>query len=98
MFLVTTIFTSITVRGKPKEALEEVGITLLGLDKPSVTLSNGMTMLGLPYVINLPFWAFNRTEEEIAAKLEIAGYHDIVAAHSPQKESWMAPLWDQRIA
>lgn len=68
-----------------KEALEEVGITLLGLDRPSVTLPNGMTMLGLPYVINLPFWAFNKTEEEIATKLELAGYHDIVAAHSPPK-------------
>jgi hypothetical protein len=73
----------------PGPALQDMrrsGVTILGIEmgvKPYFELPNGMTVLGLPWVTNLPRWAWNRTEEEIEGILAYHGRHKIVASHSP---------------
>lgn len=44
-----------------------------------------MTVLGLPFVTNLPNWAFSRDEEWIDEYLEQVGRADIVISHSPPR-------------
>lgn len=47
------------------------------------TLPNGWRVGGLPYVTNLPRWAYNRTNQGITDYLEDIGYCDLIVAHSP---------------
>lgn len=77
----------------PGPALQEmrrIGVTVVGLpgnpNYTSVTLPNGMKMLGLPYVLNLPRWANNIEEDDLVLHLEEMkkrGPYDIVVSHSP---------------
>ena len=66
-------------------ALLEAGITVVGhpLTSPYITLENGMTLRGLPYVINLRRWAFFREEDWIEEHLKREGRYDIVVSHGP---------------
>ena len=54
----------------------------LGFDK-SGCLPDGHTIMGIPFVKDLPGWAFNRTEEQIERYCNLVGKADIVVAHSP---------------
>lgn len=72
--------------GPALQDLRRIGVTVLGIErgvKPYAELPNGMTVLGLPWVKNLPRWAWNKTEEEVAEILAYHGRHRIVASHSP---------------
>lgn len=46
-------------------------------------LSNGATVGVVPYVTDLPGWAFNQTEEFIDEYMEGLGRCDIIVSHSP---------------
>jgi len=50
-------------------------------------LPNGMTVLGLPFVTDLPGWGFNRTEQDLDRMLDFMlediKHVDIVVTHSP---------------
>lgn len=68
-----------------RDSLLALGIDLVLPDKPVRILSNGLMMLTIPFVVNLPAWSYNRTESQIQEYLE---YHapkqpDIVVSHSP---------------
>lgn len=69
--------------------MRRIGVTVVGLPGntrfASHKLPNGMSLLGLPGVVNLPNWAFNRDEEELEAYLKTVGYHDIIVSHSPPR-------------
>jgi len=74
----------------PDETVKQMkdrGITILGslpIDNPHIyTLENGLKVLGLPFVTNLPYWAFNRTEQQIEDYLKDIEPVDIVVSHSP---------------
>lgn len=73
--------------GPALQEMRKAGIEVLG--EPSkhsvIKLENGMTVLGLPYVTNLPQWAFNRGEEWISDYLDQIGRVDIVVSHSPPR-------------
>lgn len=66
----------------------------------------GVTFLGLPYVLNLPRWGFNRREEVLENIVAELGPADVVISHSPPKyvrdgkevgESWGAKAWHSYI-
>lgn len=65
--------------------MRQAGTRILGTHPNAFkhTLPNGMTVGAVPYVTNLPGWAFNRTEEEIDAYMDSLGRVDIVVSHSP---------------
>jgi predicted phosphohydrolase len=65
--------------------LRSIGVKVVGPPASNniVSLPNGMTLLGVPFVTNLSNWAFNETEERIREYMEAAGSVDIVASHSP---------------
>lgn len=73
--------------GPALQQLREIGVWVIGLPGnehyASYTLPNGMTVLGLPYVTNLPRWAFNSTENAIWEFLRRKRYHDIIVSHAP---------------
>lgn len=73
--------------GPALQQLRSAGVKVIGLpDNPnyeSLKLPNGMSLLGLPFVTNLPRWAFNSTEEAIWAYLRSKGRHDIIVSHAP---------------
>lgn len=75
----------------PGPALQELraaGVTVVGLPGnthyDTVELPNGMRMLGLPYVQNLPRWAFNSdSDETLFEYLTQFKNNDIIVSHSP---------------
>lgn len=76
--------------GPALQEMRKIGVTVVGLpgndNYTSVTLPNGMKMLGLPYVLNLPRWANNIDEDELVLHLEEMkkrGPYDIIVSHSP---------------
>jgi Icc-related predicted phosphoesterase len=42
-----------------------------------------MRVLGLPYVTDLPRWAFNTTEDALFKYIRSCGSHDIIVSHMP---------------
>jgi Icc-related predicted phosphoesterase len=80
-------FHLVNYSGPALQDLRRVGVWCIGLpgntNYDSVTLENGMTMLGLPYVKNLPRWCFNVDEDYMKQYLENKPKCDIVVSHSP---------------
>jgi len=87
--------------GPALQQLRSVGVTVVGLPGndhyASVTLPNGMTLLGIPYVTNLPRWAFNGAEEQIWRYLTKMRYHDIIVSHAPPRNVLDAPVVDKHV-
>jgi Icc-related predicted phosphoesterase len=81
--------------GPALQQLRSVGVVVVGLPGnthyASVRLENGMTLLGSPYVTNLPRWAFNATEEQVWSFLKRMGRHDIVVSHAPVRHILDSP-------
>lgn len=75
--------------GPALQQLRKAGVTVIGLpgndNYASFTLPNGMTVLGVPYVTNLPRWAFNGSEDQIWRYLTKMKYHDIIVSHAPPR-------------
>lgn len=75
--------------GPALQELRAIGVWVVGLpgniNFSSYKLPNGMSLLGLPYIINLPRWAFNVEEEVIENHLKHVGRHDIIVSHMPPK-------------
>ena len=73
--------------GPALQQLRKAGVMVVGLpgneDYESLKLPNEMTLLGVPYVTNLPRWSFNSTEERIWDFMRRKGYHDIIVSHAP---------------
>lgn len=77
--------------GPALQDLRRVGVTVLGLpgnlDYDTYKLPNGMKILGLPYVKNLPRWAFSTTNPDYYNMMRRTLDHhhdaDIIASHSP---------------
>jgi Icc-related predicted phosphoesterase len=78
--------------GPALQDLRAVGVTVIGLPGNlhfrEATLPNGMRLLGLPYVVNLPRWAFNITESDLREHMNVmwdrrTETYDIVVSHSP---------------
>lgn len=72
--------------GPAIQDLRSVGVMVLGHplgDHDLDILPNGMTIGGSPWVINLQRWAFNASEEEIAAYMDKLGPVDIMVTHNP---------------
>ena len=76
--------------GPALQDLRRAGVTVIGLpgnsNYSSALLPNGQRLLGLPYVIDLPRWAFNIEEGVLDGelrKLEWQHNYDIVVSHSP---------------
>lgn len=73
--------------GPALQDLRRIGVTVLGFPGnsgyDSYTLPNGMTVLGVGGATNLPRWAFNRTEAELADYFALTRRHDIVVTHAP---------------
>lgn len=66
--------------------MKEIGFTVLGQpynEFRSIKLPNGMSVLGLPYVKNLPRWCYNCDEEFMIKHLKEQGGHDIIVSHAP---------------
>lgn len=65
--------------------LKRAGIHVVGYPstKDTYTLPNGMRMLGMPWVHNLPNWAFNKTEEQLEEYMESQKRVDLVVSHCP---------------
>lgn len=58
----------------------------------------GLTILGLPYVTDLPGWAFNQTEEHLSDLARRLPKADIVVSHSPPQgimdgDNWGVRAW-----
>lgn len=69
-----------------KKDLELNGVDLILPENPFRTLPNGMILFAIPFVINLPTWAFNRMEREIAEYLQswsTIALPDVVVSHGP---------------
>lgn len=75
--------------GPALQELRAIGVWVVGLPGnihySSYKLPNGMSLLGLPYIINLPRWAFNVEEEVIEEHLKRVGKHEIIVSHMPPK-------------
>ena len=74
--------------GPALQDLRRAGVTVIGIEmgvKPYAELENGYTVLGLPWVTNLPRWAWNKTEQEIEELLAYHWRHKIVASHAPPR-------------
>jgi Icc-related predicted phosphoesterase len=73
--------------GPALQNLRNAGVMVIGLPGnshyDSIVLPNCMTLLGLPYVTNLPRWAFNIEEKELFSYLRPKPYHDIIVSHMP---------------
>jgi len=75
--------------GPALQDLRKIGVTVVGIpDNPNyrkVILPNGMVMAGLPFVLDLPKWAFNISWQELDDNLKKIGPSDIVVSHCPLK-------------
>lgn len=73
--------------GPANQELRAVGVKMLGTHPKHMTkkLSNGMVVLGLPFVVGLPGWAFNRMEEGLDSLVYSLPKADIVVSHSPPR-------------
>lgn len=77
--------------GPALQDMREAGVTVVGLPGnnhyASHRLPNGMSLLGLPYVTNLPRWAFNTTEDDLYKYLKSVWnaftQHDVIVSHAP---------------
>lgn len=76
--------------GPALQQLREIGVWVIGLpgndNYNTYKLENGKTILGLPYVENLPRWAFNIKPKKLARFLERYNYchaPDIIVSHMP---------------
>lgn len=73
--------------GPALQELRNIGVWVIGLPGNTnynyYNLPNGMSLLGLPYVTNLPRWAFNIEETDLEKHLSMIGRHDIVVSHAP---------------
>lgn len=76
--------------GPSLQDMRKIGVTVLGfpgnINYTSTILPNGMKMLALPFVMNLPRWAFNVDEKYLKNYLdELSGHgpYDIIISHSP---------------
>jgi len=79
--------------GPALQELRSINVTCVGLpgndNYVAVRLPNGMNLLGLPYVVNLPRWAMNTDEAALADHLmKVWSPHtdvkyDVVVSHSP---------------
>lgn len=73
--------------GPALQDMRRIGVTVVGLPGndhyASYMLENGKSILGLPYVIRLPRWAFNSSNYDIFKYLQKMGRHDIIVSHSP---------------
>lgn len=84
-------FHMVNYPGPALQDLRKAGVICVGLPgnlQYSVRkLPNGMLLMGLPFVKNLPRWAFDATEEYVSEYLSemvhIYGEPDIVVSHSP---------------
>lgn len=77
--------------GPALQDLTKIGVKCIGLPGNDnflhTTLPNNMKLLGLPFVMGLPRWAFNVSEEYLVKyfkKLQHQKY-DIIVSHSPMK-------------
>lgn len=88
----------------PGPALQEmrsIGVSVVGLpgniNFASVVLPNGMSLLGLPFMINLDRWAFNVSYETLTKYLESvwnpAHPHGIIVSHAPVLGKGMLPIY-----
>lgn len=72
--------------GPALQNLRKAGVTVVGLPGNyhynTVRLENGMVLFGIPYVVDLPRWAFNRTEAEVYEEI-MSTPADIVVSHAP---------------
>ena len=75
--------------GPALQQLRSIGVWVVGLPGndhyDSFKLPNGMSLLGVPGVTNLPRWAFNSTEERFWEFMRRKGRHDIIVSHAPPK-------------
>lgn len=78
--------------GPALQQLRDVGVWVIGLpgntNYETYKLENGMTVLGLPYVTDLPRWAFNIKEKKLKKLLARHSYNnvpDIIVSHMPVK-------------
>lgn len=73
--------------GLASHELEKAGVELLGISERWGILFNGAvfcTVLCLPFVTNLPTWAFNRSEEWLKEYMkQFTEAPDIVVSHAP---------------
>lgn len=73
--------------GPALQELRQAGVTVIGLPGNSHYMSyklpNGMSLLGLPYVVGLPRWAFNISDKDLSYHLSNVGRHDVIVSHSP---------------
>lgn len=88
--------------GPSNQDLRRVGVKMLGTHPKHMTmkLSNGMVVLGLPFVVGLPGWGFNREEEGLDSLVYMLPKADIVISHSPPringmdgKGNWGVEAW-----
>lgn len=65
--------------------MRQAGVYMMGNHPKGykTKLDNGMTVGAVPYVTNLPGWAFNQTEEFIDEYMDSLGRCDIIVSHSP---------------
>jgi uncharacterized protein len=84
---------------------QRANVRMLGthVDHYTYDLPNKMRVLGLPFVTDLPGWAFNRTEEELYILAQMLAERirraDIVVSHSPPKgildgSHWGVQAWN----
>ena len=90
--------------GPALQELRAAGVQVVGAPTmtDTYTFENGMTMLALPYVNNLPNWAFNRSEQWTKDFVSHQKRHDIVVSHSPPRglldhAGWGVPAWREYI-
>jgi Icc-related predicted phosphoesterase len=77
--------------GPALQQMRTAGINVVGMpNSPNhavTSLPNGMRMLGLPYVTNLPNWAFNVSEKDLRSHLEFVWPPeypiDVIVSHMP---------------
>lgn len=93
--------------GPANQDLRKAGVRMLGThpNHMAYKLENGKVVLGLPFVTNLPGWAYNRTEEELEAMVPYLPRADMVVSHSPPAgildngygaKAWLMYLMNQR--
>lgn len=75
--------------GPALQDMRRAGVTVVGLpgnnNYATYDLPNGDRVLGLPFVTDLPRWAFNSTEEEITTYINNFRHSkcNIIVSHSP---------------
>lgn len=79
--------------GPALQELRKIGVWVIGLPGnthyTTYTLPNGMNVFGLPFVTNLPRWAFNMEDSSlwnyVAGLSKQAAAADIIVSHSPPR-------------